>query len=202
MIKNVDFTGSELWNTCSEIHKKTLICPNIFGHVLYENMHKIQDLNLIEDMIETGTYDARSSIFFSMLFNNVHTIELFEDINPYSGISFKNLYNWIKETHKNINFYFGDSAKILNEILLQHTTTRFLILLDAHTSNYSPILNELIAIKNNSKRNDHVIIIDDYNLFGTIGYPTKDELKMYIYDINKNYNIVETNHGNGIIIIF
>ena len=197
-----NFTNHKLWETCSELHKKTLLCPNVFGHVLYENKNEISNLNLINDVIETGTYDGRTSVFFSIISNSVHTIELYEEINPYSGTSFKNLYNSLKHEYKNINFYFGDSPNLLKEILTKQPDTRYLIILDAHTHNYSPLIKELQIIKNTSNINNHVFIVDDCNLLGTVGYPSEEEFKKQVFEINKNYIIKKTNYGNGITIIF
>jgi hypothetical protein len=202
MIDFYDFNNSELWNNCSDFHKKTLLCPNIFGHVLLENKSNIKNLNLIENVIETGTFEGKTSIFFSLLFKNVYTIELFEKLNPYSGLNHEFLYESIKNKYKNINFYFGNSGEVLKNILKENSETQFLIILDAHTYNYSPMIDELDSIHKFSKRNDHIIIIDDCKFLGSNGYPTIEELSNKIYEINKNYKIVETNHGNSIFLIY
>ena len=201
MLENFNFDNSEMWDCCSEIHKKTLLCPNIFGHVLLENKNNILNLNEIDDVIETGTYDARSSIFFAHLFKNVHTIELYEDINPYSNQSFKKLYDDIKIRHPNINFYFGNSPEVLKNILLLNKNKRFLFLLDAHTANFSPLLEELRAIFEFSDIKNHVIIIDDCNFLGSHGYPSKQQFLNEIKKINNLYSVVETNHGNKIFLV-
>jgi len=202
MLENFNFDGNELWDNCADFHKKTLLCPNVFGHVLLENKFNIQNLNLIEDVIETGTFEGKTSIFFSLLFKTVHTVELFEKVNPYSGLSYESLYESIKNKYKNINFYFGKSEEVLKDIFKKNPETRFLIILDAHTYSHSPMIDELDSIHKFSKKNDHVIIIDDCKLLSSCGYPSREELLNKLYEINKNYKIIETNCGNGILLVY
>ena len=198
---NVNFNNHKLWNTCSEFHKKTLSCPNIFGHILYEYYNKIDRLKNIKNAIETGTFDARTSVFFSHIFDNVDTIELYDSLNPYTNTSFSDLYSNIKKENTNINFHFGNSANVLQTIFKSNPDTSYLILLDAHTESQTPLIEELNAIKLSNKK-DHVILIDDCSYLGNGVYPSESEVIELLMDINENYNIVKTNYGNGITIVY
>lgn len=198
---DVNFDKNKLWDTCSEIHKKTLSCPNIFGHILYEYYDKVDRLKNIQNAIETGTFDARTAVFFSHVFDTVDTIELYDTINPYTNTSFSESYSQIKNKHKNINFHFGNSGHVLANILQDNPYTTYVILLDAHTSSQTPLLDELKSIKLSNK-NDHVIVIDDCFYWGNGIYPSEVEVKKMLLDINKDYNVVMTKHGNGITIAY
>ena len=199
---NVDYTGDPRWEQCSEIHKQTLLLPNVFLNVIYKYQNEIPNLSDINLSIETGTHDARSSKFFAEHFETVFTIEKFMDKNPYDGISYGEIYKEINETYSNITFLSGDSPEVMKSIFEELPDERFLILLDAHSMEIGPLKEELETIRDNSNNKNHVIIIDDCNHLGTGNFPTLNEMETILKQINPNYNIVNTKEGNGIFLIF
>ena len=141
-------------------------------------------------VIETGTHRGAGAYRWSKFFDTVHTVELSEEL--YQG-------NLKRYGHiDSINFHMGSSVEFLTEFL-PTVDDRCIIMLDAHGSGGdttfdesvgrygSPVLGELLAIKKNSKRNDHVIIIDDTDDFGTLDYPSKNEVRDLALEINPNY---------------
>ena len=107
--------------------------------------------------IETGTYKGETARIASRIFETVHTIEIKRE-----------LYEEAQRLNRgitNINYYLGDSLKILPEISRSETTFYFL---DAHQSGIDttnngmnvPLLEELKGINNSS-----IIVIDDVRLF-------------------------------------
>lgn len=142
-------------------------------HLSYENIKNIQKLypplKNYNNFIETGTYMGGTIIPLSKYYKQLYTIE----INPNAYIHSKNLAKQSKIS--NINFYLGDSSKIITEIIpeLDGPTIYFL---DAHTTDNGsgftgkgdvdvPLLEELNIINELDKR-ECVIIIDDLRLFG------------------------------------
>jgi hypothetical protein len=197
---NYNFDGHFLWNLCSEEHKKTFKVPNWFANIFIEYFDKINRLKDINNFIETGTYLGHTSIVCSQLFDTVDTIELFDDHNPYVGISLKELYSNITKDYSNIKIHIGESFKLLNAILAANPNTPYVFLLDAHTNGYTPLMKELEAIKINSKTNQHIIMIDDCNATGG-NYPPRNDIINKLLDINPNYTI-EYHNNNNIMVAF
>ena len=158
---NLDYSSDNRWEQMSDIHKKTLPIPNLFLSLLYQNQDKIPNLNEINFAIETGTHDARTSIFLAEHFDVAFTVELFPDRNPYDGKSYREHYNEISKKYDNLSFLFGTSEEVLKSVLEELPNERFFILLDAHSMLDGPLTEELKAIKSYSNRNDHVMLIDD-----------------------------------------
>lgn len=157
---------------------------------------KLQLIPFITDtFVETGTYHGETAIIASNLgFKQVISIEL----QPH-------LLSIARDLCKgyDIQFYLGDSPKVLEEIL-PLIDTRITFWLDAHMDDCNIIPNvtpnirkcpliEELKIISNSKRNDHIILIDDIRLFGMNGVWGED-LKLesvidILYSINPDYNI-------------
>ena len=176
--------------------KTNFIAPNPFIHILYQYKDKINDIDKIESFIETGTNIGQTSKIFSNHVNQVYTIELDVDEER------EKLYIDIKNQCPNIEYITGDSVNNLNKILNDSPNTRFIFLLDAHGHQYSPLKDELISIKKCSNINNHVIIIDDGIDFGSVGWPTENEIKELILNINPDYNIINTKIARDIYIIY
>lgn len=168
--------------------------PNIFCEIIFKYLNDIGRMETITDVIETGTYEGNSSICFSYLFDTVHTVEKYPDINPYNRKSLRTLHSDIKLKHPNINFYYGDSPAIMTEIFTNNPNKDYFILLDAHVGLKTPVMEEIQSIKTHSKSKNHVIMIDDCNDISV------DFNKLL--DINSDYNIVNTNLGNGIVLVY
>jgi len=113
--------------------------------------------------VETGTYRGDTIISMESLFDELHTIEILED-----------LYNLCKNKIKNkkINFYLGDSSTILKDICIK-LKNNAIFFLDGHYSGNGtgrgdkdcPLYEELQSIMNNFKHNS-IVIIDDCRDFG------------------------------------
>lgn len=199
---NVDFANHFLWEEFGVEKQNKFKTPNIFCNILLQYYDYIPSLKQISKTIETGTYEAHSAICLSKLFETVDTIELFSDNNPYNNKCLTSLYLQISKEHPNINFHNGNSPEIMKNIFETNKNETFFILLDAHTFNYSPMIDELNSIKNYSNKKDHVIMIDDCNFLGRNGYPSLDSLVKCLSEINSEYKVINTHQGNGIILIY
>ena len=199
---NLDYSGDPRWEQMSETHKKSLPIPNLFISLLYQYQNEIPNLSDINFAIETGTHDARTSIFIAEHFDVAFTVELFPDRNPYDGRSYRELYQELGQKYENLTFLFGTSEETLKSVLEELPDERFFILLDAHSMLNGPLTEELKAIKSASNRNDHVMLIDDCRDLGQGNFPTLAEFETLLRDINPNYNIINTKEGNHIYLIY
>lgn len=199
---NLDYTGDLRWEEMSRIHQETMPLPNLFLGLLYKYQDKIPNLESINFAVETGTHDARTSKFLAEHFDIVFTIELYPDYNPYDGKNYREHYEQINKEQENLTFLFGDSRDVLGTVLSELPDERFFILLDAHSMLEGPLREELKLIKENSNRNDHVMLIDDCRDLGQGNFPTLDEFKELLYDINPNYTIINTEEGNHIYLVY
>lgn len=113
--------------------------------------------------IETGTLNGNTTFALEQYFNKIYTIEFSETY--YNNT--KNKYNGNK-----INFLLGDSSIVFNS-LLPNITDKCIFFLDGHWSSGDtgrsekdcPLEEEIICI-NNLFKNEAIIIIDDFRLFG------------------------------------
>lgn len=199
---NLDYTGDSRWEDMSRIHKESLPIPNLFVSLLYKYQNEIPNLNEINFAVETGTHDARTSIFLAEHFDVAFTIELYPDKNPYDGKNYREHYEQINKKHDNLTFLFGDSRDVLSTVLSELPNERFFILLDAHSMLNGPLSEELKLIKANSNRNDHVMLIDDCRDLGQGNFPTLSEFEELIHEINPNYKIINTLEGNHIYLVY
>jgi hypothetical protein len=199
---NLDYSGDPRWEQMSETHKKSLPIPNLFISLLYQYQNEIPNLSDINFAIETGTHDARTSIFLAEHFEVAFTVELFPDRNPYDGRSYRELYQELGQKYENLTFLFGTSEETLKSVMEELPDERFFILLDAHSMLNGPLTEELKAIKSSSNRNDHVMLIDDCRDLGQGNFPTLAEFETLLRDINPNYNIINTKEGNHIYLVY
>ena len=173
-LKHVKCSG---WSLKSEFLEDLI---NLFGTTIF---------------VESGTYTGGTTSRAAELFDEVHSIEL------------KNqLYQQAKQklqSKSNVHLYLGDSSKVLPQILPQ-LQGKILFWLDGHYSGgptakgkkNTPIIEELQAIKESGIKNA-VILIDDLRCFQPFeethgnpileGYPTASELKNLVLEINKDY---------------
>lgn len=133
---------------------------------------------------ETGTYEGwLTRIAKDFGFTKVVTIEINNELYN-KAISMSTEY-------QDIEFHLGNSVDIMKNILPNYIEEKITFWLDAHPSGYCdentwPIFQELITIKNYSKRNDHIILIDDIRLFS----PEQiEKAKKLALDINPDYKI-------------
>ena len=199
---NLDYTGDSRWGQMADIHKQSLPIPNLFVSLLYQYQDKIPNLYEINFAIETGTHDARTSIFLAEHFDVAFTVELFPDRNPYDGVSYREIYTQLSEKYGNLTFLEGNSAEVLKSVLEELPDERFFILLDAHNMLEGPLREELGAIKSASNRNDHVMLIDDCRDLGQGNFPTLQEFTDLLKTINPDYTIINTMEGNHIYLVY
>ena len=125
----------------------------------------------IKVFVETGTYLGQTTLEAAKLFKQVHTIELSEELCNKAK-------NRLKEWG-NTSVHQGSSDELLKQ-LLPSISQRILFYLDGHYSGgitakgvqNTPVLEELVAIKNAGK-SDSVILIDDIRLFQDLAFPEK-----------------------------
>jgi hypothetical protein len=187
-----------------ETHPLCVSVPNVFTQILYTYKDEIPNLREIDSVIETGTYQGNTAEIFAEHFNNVYTVEKYvEQNNDYcANESLIDIYKALRAKYKNINFYSGDSASFLQQILSEQPDTRFVILLDAHTHGSSPVIQELNSIRDYSNIKDHVIIIDDAIDVGTAGWPDSYTYENAIREINSDYNIITTGFHRKTALIY
>ena len=123
------------------------------------------ETTLFSNFVETGTWNGDTTYKMKSKFDNVYTIELSDHYYSRALTLFKE--------DVNVSIIHGDSTeKILDVIKTSKGKTIFF--LDGHWSNGDtskgkkdcPLLEELEIINNNNK-DETLIIIDDYHLFGT-----------------------------------
>lgn len=115
--------------------------------------------------VETGTFIGETLQNVNSYFEEVHSIELSENFYVTAVNNFKK--------HKNIYLHFGDSSKVLPEVI-KHIQKDTIFFLDGHWSNGNtakgekdcPLLEELKILYDEFAYSS-IIIIDDYKLFGT-----------------------------------
>ena len=164
----------------------------------------LKEIFEIKTFIETGTFDGETAKRASLIFDEVHSIEL-------SEILFNRAHTKLKD-YKNIFLHLGDSGLILNNIINKDKKTLFW--LDAHwnggdtakSDDNTPVLNELNSIKKSNLKNS-IILIDDILCFQNkqildlqnsimllnqfyYGYPSLEEVIGKILEINEEYKIV------------
>jgi hypothetical protein len=179
------------WSLCEQRHKDSWSVPNAFLETLFTYKNDIKDLNKIETFIETGTYEGWTVDVVAKHFKQVYTIENKpEFIDP-----------TIRTNNPNINFYTDTSVKGLQNISSKIKGTRCVILLDAHDEYNSPIVEELKIIKQFYNKQS-VILVDDTCDLGQGTWPTKELFEALILNINSEYNIIYTDTGRGICLIY
>lgn len=149
--------------------------------------------------IETGTYMGESIdlALASNSFKYIYSIE----IDSLRHLTCKERYG----TYKNVTLIKGDSGELL-KLILKNINTPCTFWLDAHFcgdeaeygKKWSPIIEELEAIKNHHIKN-HTIIVDDYRCMDNthfdkgrnipVGFPGKKNLLKILQSINPDYSI-------------
>jgi predicted O-methyltransferase YrrM len=116
----------------------------------------------ITTVIETGTFQGKTTEFFGQHFREVHTI----DISP-------TYYNQSKQAlsnYSNIHFHFGSSDNVLAQILPAMKDRFILFYLDAHWNEFWPLRDEIEQISK-THRNNCIIVVDDVKVPGRTDVP-------------------------------
>jgi hypothetical protein len=128
--------------------------------------------------IESGTYLGDMVNAVRKTFERIYSIELDSQLYQKAKAQFSN--------SAHISIFFGDSSKVMPEIL-KHITEPCLFWLDGHYSagitrgeKETPVLQELEYIFSHPNKN-HVVLIDDARCFiGNNDYPTVPELQTLV----------------------
>ena len=146
--------------------------------------------------IETGTYEGNTTFALEPFFEKMYTIEY--SVTLYTKTK-------SKYTGNKINFLLGDSS-IVFKTLLPTIEDKCIFFLDGHWSHNDTgqsikdcPLDEEITHINNLFKNEAIIIIDDFRLFGldrtyeggeNWGQINKDNLLRILHNrINKEYHL-------------
>ncbi|MGA8164507.1 MAG: class I SAM-dependent methyltransferase [Waddliaceae bacterium] len=116
----------------------------------------------IKTVVETGTFQANSTVFFSYLFDEVHTIEIDRDTHLKAIKKFPLL--------SHVHFHLGSSDDVLKFLLPKLSKEPVLFYLDAHWQKHWPLRNELIEISK-THRDNCIIVIDDFKVPGRNDIP-------------------------------
>ena len=147
-------------------------------------------------LIESGTLGGQTIINLQPHFRTLHTIELSEYYFNY----FDNLKN--ENEYENVVNHFGDTSKVLPEILKTLSTrNRVIFWLDGHWSSGNtakgekdcPLIEECVSIDNLYLADKGVILIDDYRLFGT--HHAEDWTDITLESITKCFTKHKVNHS-------
>lgn len=109
----------------------------------------------IDTVIETGTCLGATARLFSLLFDQVHTIEVFEPNYQQARALLSNT--------PNVQCYLGNSEQVLETILPSLKDKPILFYLDAHWHSHWPLLNELEEISK-THRDNCIVVIDDFKV--------------------------------------
>lgn len=142
------------------------------------------DVSSSSVFVETGTCDGHTAMAASKYFETVFSVE--NNINLMRAEEYKK----ISEAYPNIKIFNDVSTEFLKKIL-PTISEKICFVLDAHNHYTSPVIQELQIIRQNSSRNDHVILIDDTMDCGNGTWPTLNQLMSLLKDINSNYTIIE-----------
>ena len=178
---------------------KSRVTANIYEYSpAHDVIKSLAIKHRITVFVETGTFIGNTLIGLKDSFDQLFSIELDRGI-----------YRLAKERLKNfehIQIFYGDSSKVLPEIL-RDLKTPALFWLDAHYSSgvtakgdlQTPIMHELKAIFSHSNK-QHCILIDDVKDFnGLNDYPEVNKLLFFIKKEAGNY--YEASVADGIFII-
>ena len=134
--------------------------PSLNTDILFQLQDNYEKYNCF---IETGTFQGETVFAFEDLFDQIYTIE-------YSESYYRNTKN--KYGGNKINFILGDSSVVF-KYLLPNIQEKCIFFLDGHWSGGDtgksdkdcPLIEEITHI-HNLFRNEAILIIDDYRLFG------------------------------------
>lgn len=174
-----------------------VIFDSINNDTLFGTLSEKYIFNLLKRnkdvFVETGTETGRSVMWAHSFFKKLYTCEIHKALFDETFAKFRG------EMYGNVFLYNGESIDFLSNIRDDINTSSCFFWLDAHWSGGSspkgkvsvPLVEELSEIKK-YKRNDNVIVIDDYRLFSKewVGLVKKNDVLDKIYEINENYKIV------------
>jgi len=153
-------------------------------------LKKTYDINTA---IETGTFKGNTTVFLSLLFDDVYTIEIVES-------TYKTTTSKLKD-YPNVQCFLGSSEVVLVDLLPKIKGQRALFYLDAHWEDHWPLREELKEISK-THHDNCVIVIDDFKVPGRKDIPfdkyktkecsleyIKDQLKLVFSECDIHYII-------------
>jgi len=121
---------------------------------MVENTILLRDKFGLDTIIETGTYEGKSTQLLTTLFDRVYSCELYYD--TYVGY-----YTELLKNDK-VKLVEGSSADVLPSIFDEIGNDKFILYLDAHESNSLPLRDELQIVADYGFK--PVIIIHDWDI--------------------------------------
>ena len=147
----------------------------------------------IDTAVETGTFMGNTTVFLSILFDDVYTIEIVEKTYTETASNLKDF--------SNVQCFLGSSDAVLVNLLPKLEGQRTLFYLDAHWEDHWPLRQELVEISK-THHDNCVIVIDDFKVPGREDIPydkykqkecsveyIKNELKLVFSDCEIHYII-------------
>lgn len=108
----------------------------------------------VKTIIETGTYLGATTKRFSVMAEEVHTVELIQQNHDYAKDNLMGFHNAF--------FYIGSSEDVLSRIVPPIKGRSLLFFLDAHFYDFCPLIEELKVIADNGIK--PVIVIHDWKV--------------------------------------
>lgn len=130
------------------------------GVLSSKQLSYFKELFKLHSFIETGTFSGNTTEQASKVFEEVHSIEIWEPLYLSAEKRFS--------AYPHVSLYFGDTTKLLSQ-MIENSSAKRLYWLDAHSSGegtgglpgFSPIPQELDQILSDQGDIDSVILIDD-----------------------------------------
>ena len=119
---------------------------------LKEKIAEIIETYNISTIVETGTFEGKSTVEFAQLVPKVYAIELSDKFIKETSDRLK------KHNVNNVTLVKANSPDGLRQIMPELDVERTLFFLDAHWNTYWPILDEIATIE----RNKGIILIHDF----------------------------------------
>lgn len=119
----------------------------------------------LKTFVESGLAQGTTALWAESLFDTIISIE----IDRESAELFS-----VRNPKSKVDVILGDSAIEMTWIV-RGLILPALFWLDGHTDDYTPVMDELVAI--NASAFPHVIMIDDWRMFGTCpAWPSKADV--------------------------
>jgi len=109
----------------------------------------------LDSAVETGTFMGNTTVYLSLLFDAVYTVEIVEK-------TYQETANKLK-SFPNVRCLLGSSDHVLSRLLPKLVGKRVLFYLDAHWEDYWPLRDELKEI-GKTHYDNCVIMIDDFKV--------------------------------------
>ena len=140
----------------------------------------LRDKFRLKAFVETGLGQGTSALWACQHFDMVVSIEADGELVDKFRANYPN---------SNAMIVHGDSAIEMIEVV-NRLDIPALFWLDAHTDDYTPVLAELAAI--NMSPLPHVIMIDDWRLFGALPrWPSKEKVIVWATSNGRRYYDVD-----------